>query len=122
MWSVLFSTLAGLSAISSGLVVLTGLMDFSRTISSSRPFSHTIFFVSLSDFIASLFNTMGYPQNNNWTCPIQSFFVLMFFPATWIWTTLLVYQLRNLIVNKSINLSLYWMHAIGKFTFINLLL
>jgi uncharacterized membrane protein (UPF0136 family) len=109
----LYSALSAISAVSSRLVVVTGLLTFSRSFSSSRPFSHSIFFVSLSDCLASLGGIMGYPQNNSWTCPVQSFLFLMFFPATWIWSSLLVYQLRNLIINKSINLSLFSMHTIG---------
>jgi hypothetical protein len=115
LYSNCFSALASLSAASSGLVVLTGLLTHSRTFSFSRPFSHTIFFISLSDCIASLACSLGYPEHSSLMCHIQSFFLVMFFPATWIWSSLLIFQLRNIIVNKSKSLSIYSMHAIGKF-------
>jgi hypothetical protein len=70
-------------------------------------------FISLSDFIGSIGCSFGYPEEGTMLCSAQGFLYLYFFPASWIWTTILVYQLRTLIIKKELKLSLLSMHCLG---------
>ena len=107
-----YIALAALSAALSLLVVMTGLFWPNYMLSKNRPFSTVIFFISLCDFCGSIINCLGFPQNGTDRCNFQAFGYLYFIPASWLWTVMLVYQLRTLIIFKRIQLSLNWMHFI----------
>jgi hypothetical protein len=71
-----------------------------------------IFFISLCDFIGSIVNIFGFPESTTILCSVQGFLFVYFFPASWCFTTMMVYQLRCLLIDKKIWLSVYWVHAI----------
>ena len=81
-------------------------------LSKNKPFSTMIFFISCCDLLGSLANCIGFPQSGSISCSVQAFFCLFFIPASWLWTTVLVYQLRNLIIFKQISLTMTQVHAI----------
>jgi len=110
--AIIYTSFSAVSAAFSFSVVLTGLFWPGMMLSKCRPFSNILFFISLSDFLGSVANSFGFPPNGSKLCSAQSFFYLYFLPASWLWTLLLVYQLRTLILFKSLNLSLKWMHII----------
>ena len=112
MYQNVFIALAALSGFCSLTVVLTGLIWPTFMLSKSRPFSTVIFFISLSDLLASAINCLGFPQNGTNICSFQAFGYLYFIPASWLWTLMLVYLLRTLIIYKTIHLTLNWMHVI----------
>ena len=107
-----FIALAALSALFSLLILLTGFLWPRVMLSRTRPFSTTVFFISLCDFCVSIFNCLGFPQNNSNLCSFQGFGLLYFPPTSWLWTAMLVFQLRTLIIFKTIHLSMFWMHCI----------
>jgi hypothetical protein len=95
-----------LSAICSFSVVLTGIVFPDMMLKPSKPFSHLLFCLSFSDFIASSSNILGFPEENSLACPIQAFFFNMFMSLTWILTSVMVYQLYSLILYKRLWLRL----------------
>lgn len=107
-----FIFLASLSAFLSSLVVLTGLIWPGIMLSKCKPFSTIIFFISFADCCGSIINCLGFPQNGSSICSIQACAALYFAPASWLWSLVLVYQLRTLIIFKSIQLSMKWTHFI----------
>lgn len=111
--SEIFSAFAQLATIASGSVVLTGILFPSLLLNVERPFSYAVFFISLTDLMASFGSTLGYPTHNGPKCTIQTILTFYFYPASWIWTTLLVYQLRYLIIFKALGISIRKMHFIA---------
>eukprot|EP01038_Epipyxis_sp_PR26KG_P006873 gene6873-9414_t len=107
-----FVTLSVISAFLSGLVVLTAMFSSMMMLSSTRPFSHIIFFISLCDMLGSVGNLFGFPQNRTPQCSIQGFMLQFFFPASWMWTAALVYQIYCMIVYNKLWISLYMVHFI----------
>eukprot|EP01038_Epipyxis_sp_PR26KG_P013793 gene13793-18501_t len=107
----LFQSFSIVAAIFSGFVVLSGLL-FNVMLSPTRPFSHIIFFISLCDMIASIGNSFGFPQYNSYLCIMQSLLTIFFFPASWLWTAALVYQIYCMVVYKRLWLKLYMIHII----------
>jgi hypothetical protein len=79
------------SAIMSLYVVTTSLVfgDMGK-----RPFMCIIFWISLCDCLGSAFAALGFPPNSSLVCPIQSFFLNMFFKASWLWIVILCYQMN----------------------------
>ena len=109
---IIFILLAALSASFSLIVVLTGLLWPTTLLSKSRPFSTIVFFISLSDFCCSIMNCLGFPLNGTLQCSIQAFGLFYFPLASWLWTVMLVYQLRTLLILKSLHISISWIHVI----------
>lgn len=99
-----------ISALFSGSVVLTGIVFSKTMLSRTHPFSNMIFFISLCDMLGSIAMSLGYPDSDE--CKVQSFFLLFFFPASWLWTTCLVYQLRSMMFYKKLHLSMFTLHCI----------
>eukprot|EP01038_Epipyxis_sp_PR26KG_P014651 gene14651-19683_t len=118
---ILFQAFSLLAAAFSGLVVLSGLL-FNVMLSSTRPFSHIIFFISLCDMIASIGNSFGFPPNGTFLCTTQSVLTMYFFPASWLWTVALVYQIYCVVIYKRLWLKLYAIHIICWSTSLILLL
>ena len=109
---IIFISLSALSASFSLTVLLTGLLWPTTLLSKSRPFSTIVFFISLSDFCFSIMNCLGFPLNGTLQCSIQAFGVFYFPLSSWLWTVMLVYQLRTLIILKSLHISMSWIHVI----------
>ena len=109
---IVFISQGALSASFSLTVLLTGLLWPGALLSKSRPFSTTVFFISLSDFCLSIMNCLGFPLNGTLQCSIQAFGVFYFPLASWLWTVMLVYQLRTLLILKSLHISMSWIHGI----------
>jgi predicted secreted protein len=101
-----------ISTLCSGSVVLTGVMFSKTMLSRTHPFSNMIFFISLCDMIGSVAMSFGYPHNYEIHCKAQSFLLFFCFPASWLWTTCLVYQLRSMMFYKKLHLSMFTLHCI----------
>ena len=109
---IIFTLTSAISATCSLVVVMTGLIWPRFMLSKHRPFSTMIFFISCCDIVGSVGNCIGFPQNGSTACSVQAFFYLYFIPASWLWTTMLVYQLKTLILSKQISLTMTHAHAI----------
>ena len=57
-------------------------------------------------------NCLGFPLNGTLQCSIQAFGVFYFPLSSWLWTVVLVYQLRTLLILKSLHVSMSWFHGI----------
>lgn len=104
---VLFSAI---SAGFSGCVVLTEIIFPGVLLSESRPFSTLIFFISLTDFGGSVGNALGFPLNGSAACTAQAFITLFLFPASWFYTTALVWQLRCALIVKNSTVEMNLIH------------
>ena len=101
-----------IAAAFSGFVVLTGLVFSKTMLSRTHPFSNIIFFISLCDFVGSIANTIGFPDSDSVSCRAQSFMLFFFFPAAWLWTSALVYQLRSMMLYKKLHISMFTVHCV----------
>lgn len=77
-----------------------------------RGFIQMIIFISLSELVASIFSSFGFPRESSVLCPMQSFFNLFAYKCSWAWTTALCHQLYNVIVEGKYGLSMLQMHLI----------
>ncbi len=107
-----FITFSAISASFSLSVLLTGLYWPRTLLSKSRPFSTIVFFISLSDFCYSIINCLGFPLNGTLQCSIQAFGIFYFPLASWLWTVMLVYQLKTLLILKMLHIPMIWIHGI----------
>lgn len=111
--SIIYICCSVTSALISGIIVLSGLLFPSMFFDSTRPISHIIICISLADFMASIGNSLGFHSNDSAICQMQAVFYNYFLPCSWIWTTILVYQLSCLITTKRMWLKYREMHIIG---------
>ena len=109
---IIFIASSAFSAVFSLVVVVTGILWPRFMLSKNKPFSTMIFYISCCDLLGSSSNCIGFPQRGSVFCSVQGFFFLYFIPASWLWTTMLVYQLRNLILFRKIRLTMTQVHAI----------
>lgn len=107
-----YSICGYISVAFSASVVLTGLAFPKLMLSSSRVFSHIIFFISLSDMIASIGVSLGIPSDGSPLCSTQAFLYMWFFPASWMWTAMLIFQLRCVLKYQKLWMSVRRMHII----------
>ena len=77
----------------------------------NRLFMQIVLYISLSDFIANACLFSGGPSND-YLCFFQGFFQQFFYPASWLWTTLLMYLLYCLVRYGKIVLKRHYMHLI----------
>jgi len=103
---------ASLSAACSASIVLTGLVFPSMMLSPLHPFSNILFMIALCDMLGSVGFSLGFPTNGSVLCTTQSFLNWFFTPASWIWSTALVYQMHCIIVYRKLQLSMTHLHII----------
>lgn len=108
----IFRLLSAVSAVSSLTVVLTGIIFPKLILATTHPFSHMIFFISLCDSMASFAFCIGFPENTTTACPVQAGFLIYFVSASWVWTAMLVFNLRCLLICKKLWLRLSQSHLI----------
>lgn len=102
--------MAIISCIFSGLVMLTLIMFPSMR---SRLFMRIIAFISLCDFLGNLpYTTTHRPETSSPWCSIEGFVNMYFYPASWLWTTILVYFLYALAITGKVPLSETAVHLI----------
>lgn len=111
-YTSLYVAISALSTAASSTVVLTGILFQNLMLSRYRPFSQIIFYISLCDMMGSAANCLGFPANGSTACTTQAFIFMYFFPASWLWTIMLVYQLRCVALTNKIWLSMKWLHII----------
>ncbi len=99
---------SALSATFSGMVVLTGLI-FEQM--RKRFFMQIIMFVSFGDFVVALSSCFGFPPNGSVLCTVQGFLITFFLRSSWFWTTMLSYQLHNVVVIGKFNMGHLAMHG-----------
>ena len=101
-----------ISTLCSGSVVATGFIFNKTMLNRTHPFSNIIFVISLCDMLASIAMSFGFPTESEANCHTQAFMLFFFFPASWLWTTALVYQLRCMMFYKRLKLSMFTLHCI----------
>jgi hypothetical protein len=77
----------------------------------NKPFMKIITLISFCDCIANASILNGVPNDRGW-CVLQALVGQFFFPASWIWTTILTYLLYSLVVHGKISMPEWQMHAI----------
>jgi hypothetical protein len=114
--SILFDNLewiliaaSALSASMSFFVVLTSIVfgDMGK-----RPFMRIIFWISFCDLVGSVCGAFGFPPNSSPLCPIQSFVLVSFFKASWMWIVVLCYQMNYFLKFGRFGLRPWQMHII----------
>jgi hypothetical protein len=105
----IFVAVSALSLLSSSAVGLTGILFSSMR---KRVFMQIILMISLSDIFLSAASCMGFPPNGSVECTIQAAIVSIFLKSTWFWTTMLCYQLYNVVMTGHINMSMFRMHLV----------
>lgn len=76
-------------------------------------FMQIILWISISDMMANIPYTMhSRPSNGTPWCSISGFMSLYFYPASWLWTTMLVYFLYSLASVGKLPFTLELIHAI----------
>ena len=103
---VVFIGFSALSAACSASIVLTGLVFPSIMLSPQHPFSNILFMIALADMIACIGLSFGYPREGSNLCTTQAFLAMMFLPATWLWSSALVYQMHCMIIYKQLFLNM----------------
>jgi len=109
---VVFIGFSALSAACSASIVLTGLVFPSIMLSPQHPFSNILFMIALADMIACIGLSFGYPREGSNLCTTQAFLAMMFLPATWLWSSALVYQMHCMIIYKQLFLNMNHLHVI----------
>lgn len=108
---VLFTVVGCVGSLGCFCVVLTGIRFPSLMLNDKRIFSHILFFISLCDMITDIAYSIGYPQPGSRQCGIQGF-ILSFFPlASWLWTTILIFQLRCALLLRRVWLTPMPLHV-----------
>ena len=109
----IFKRFAQISSFFSLSIIVSGLVFPHVLLTFKRPFSYAIFWTSVADFLGSIGGTFGYASPGDGKCVLQSILRLYFYPASWIWILILVYQLRNLLIFKELGLKPREMHLIA---------
>jgi hypothetical protein len=78
----------------------------------TRIFSSIIFFISFTDMMGSIGVIFGMPNSGTPWCTAQALLYLFFFPASWVWTALLIFQLRCVFRYQKMWLRFKYMHMI----------
>ena len=107
---------ASISLLFSFSVVFILLIRY-KILVKDKPFSFIILIIAVSDSFASLAFSFGYPKGQ--LCIAQPAILFFFERLSWIYTTILVFQLHNLIIYKKLLRSL-WLDV--SVLFINVLL
>jgi hypothetical protein len=108
----MYSFCGFIGIITSGTVVLTGVLFPKLILRDTRIFSSIIFFISLTDMLGSVGVFLGIPNDGTPECTTQAFLYQFFFPASWVWTALLIFQLRCVLRYQKMWLRIRSMHLI----------
>jgi hypothetical protein len=108
---VIGMTIVASVSITASLSVILTLICFREL--RSKPFMQIIAFISLSDF----FGNIGYvplqrPEDGSALCDLEAFLNDALYPCSWLWTTVLVYNLYTLAIEKRVPLITRHDHAI----------
>ena len=109
---MVFIGFSALSAACSASIVLTGLVFPSMMLSPMHPFSNMLFMIALCDSISSISFSFGFPLDGSTLCTTQAFLTWFFTPASWLWSSALVYQMYCIVVHKKLHLSTTHLHTI----------
>jgi hypothetical protein len=78
----------------------------------NKIFMRIIFYAAVSVFIANATFFSQTPTDRD-LCFFQGFFQQLFYPASWIWTTILAYLIYSLVLHGKIEMEELMMHAYG---------
>lgn len=112
LFELIFRSCAFLSSFLSLTVVLSSFLFFDIMLSPNRPLSNILFYVSFCDVIASFASSFGFPDNHTWQCTFQAICIVYFYTSSWIWVTMLIYQLRCIVIYKAVHITRTKMHLI----------
>jgi hypothetical protein len=92
---VTFQVFSGIATFAALTVVLTAVAFPSMY---KRLFMKIVVIISICDIIASTFSTIGFPSENSILCPMQAFFTIFGYKASWLWTTGLAFELYSVCI------------------------
>lgn len=98
-----------LSTVGSGSIIMTAILFPSML--RRKMFMHIIVMMSFTDFIASAFISVGYTRDPV-LCTIQGATTAFFFISSWLWTTMLSFQLHHLVKYGRPKLTVLGMHLL----------
>lgn len=98
------------SATASSSIVATFFVFYKHF--QRKRFIQIIFWIAFSEMIAGCGSAFGFPPSTSALCPSQAFLVFFFVKASWIWTTLLTYQVYRLVLHGDLSLNIYHMHVL----------
>ena len=106
----IFIASSAFSFFMAAFVLVTGLIVFRDM--SRKLFMHIIIIMSACDMMGSAASAFGFPVEKSLLCPIQGFAVMFFFKASWIWTTMLTFQLFSICYYGEYGFSILQMHLL----------
>jgi len=102
-WDTSYQITSIISVVGSGLVVLTLVLFKSMR---NKLFMQIIANISMADMLGNIeYVTLYRPSNGAFWCSMQGFLNLYAYPASWLWTTMLVRFLYDLAVYREIRIS-----------------
>jgi hypothetical protein len=102
---VAFIVFSALAAFLSGLVLLT-VMVFPDM--QKRLFMNIILWISASNLCASIASAWGFPNAGTELCSAQAFAVPFFYKASWLWTTVLSYNIWKIAFRGVSEIRMYY--------------
>jgi hypothetical protein len=106
---VAFIVFSALAAFLSGLVLLT-VMVFPDM--QKRLFMNIILWISASNLCASIASAWGFPNAGTGLCSAQAFAVPFFYKASWLWTTVLSYNIWKIAFRGVSEIRMYYAHLL----------
>lgn len=101
---------AFISCLCNLLVIITSFFPHMRT----RLFMRIIVCISISIFCGNIpYLSVTRTRDDTWWCTFQGFCNLYFYPASWVWTTILMYSLYRVATKGSLPLSEWSLHVLG---------
>ncbi len=97
------------AAICSGIVVYTAFKF--PVMWRNKIYMQMLIIVSACQFIASISIAWGFPNSLFW-CSSQAMISMYFFRAGWIWSLIMIFQLRYLVIHGKIYFTIYTLHMI----------
>lgn len=95
-YAMTYHVAGGISTLLSAAVVLTALFFPSlKALSTRRPFSHLLFFISVCDLIGSFANVIGFPETGGNWCFIQAVLFSSAMPARFFYYYILYKSFYN---------------------------
>lgn len=75
-------------------------------------FTRIILMIAASDVVVSAVGALGFPENGSVACTVQAALETFFLRANWLWTTMLVHQMHNFVMNSRMNINEMRIHSL----------
>ncbi len=109
-WEWIVICLAIFSCFWSFTIVLTAIIF---PFMLKRLFFQLVLMISVCELLGGLGAALGFPADDSPSCAVQAILIETFYKASWIWITILIYQLFSLMKTGSVGLKYWQMHALS---------